>query len=83
MRAIDADVLKTKKVRSTERHEWVVPVAVIDWMPTIKPEPKKGKWIPVTDSQGQHAECQYCGEWKYHLNQKFCGECGSYNGGGE
>ena len=39
-------------------------------------EPKKGEWIIVTDSRGQHAECPYCGEWKYHQNQKFCGECG-------
>lgn len=41
-----------------------------------QPERKKGKWIIVTDSRGQHAECPYCGEWKYHSNQKFCGECG-------
>lgn len=38
---------------------------------------KKGKWIIVTDSRGRHAECPYCGEWKYHSNQKFCGECGA------
>ena len=35
MRLIDADALKTKKVYSEERHEKVVPVAEIDWMPTV------------------------------------------------
>lgn len=34
-RLIDADALKEKKVYSHERHEKVVPVAEIDWMPTI------------------------------------------------
>lgn len=42
-----------------------------------QPERKVGKWIIVTDSRGRHAECPYCGEWKYHSNQKFCGECGA------
>ena len=35
MRLVDADVLKTKMVYSKERHEKVVPVAEIDWMPTV------------------------------------------------
>lgn len=35
MRLIDADTLKGKKVYSVERHEKVVPVAEIDWSPTI------------------------------------------------
>lgn len=43
----------------------------------VQEERKTGKWIIVTDSQGRHAECPYCGEWKYHSNQKFCGECGA------
>lgn len=34
MRLIDADALKLKKVYCQERHELVVPVAEIDWMPT-------------------------------------------------
>lgn len=42
-----------------------------------QPERKTGKWIIVTDSRGRHAECPYCGEWEYHSNQKFCGECGA------
>lgn len=38
---------------------------------------KKGKWILVTDNNGQHCVCDKCGEWKYHQSQKFCGECGA------
>lgn len=35
MRLIDADALKEKKVYSHERHEKIVPVAEIDWLPTV------------------------------------------------
>lgn len=49
----------------------------------LEQEQKKGKWIIVTDSRGRHAECPYCGEWKYHSNQKFCGECGAQMEGEE
>lgn len=41
------------------------------------PERKKGKWILVTDRNGQHFICDHCGEWRYRQNQKFCGECGA------
>lgn len=41
------------------------------------PERKKGKWILVTDNYGQHYICNHCGEWRYHQEQKFCGECGA------
>ena len=44
---------------------------------TFEPERKKGKWILVTDSNGQHFICDHCGEWRYRQNQKFCGECGA------
>lgn len=43
MRIIDADALKEKKVYSHERHERIVPVAEIDWMPTIPAIPVK--WL--------------------------------------
>jgi hypothetical protein len=41
MRLIDADALKTKKVYSEERHEKVVPVVEIDWMPTVDAIPRE------------------------------------------
>ena len=43
MRLIDADALKEKKVYSHERHEKIVPVAEIDWMPTVDAIP--AEWL--------------------------------------
>ena len=45
MRLIDADALKEKKVYCPERHEKVVPVAEIDWMPTVE----QPHWISVNE----------------------------------
>ena len=42
---------------------------------------RTGKWILVTDNNGQHYVCDKCGEWKYHQDQKYCGECGARMGG--
>ena len=39
MDLIDRDAVKEKKVYSKERHEKVVSVAEIDWMPTIEAVP--------------------------------------------
>lgn len=80
MRLIDADALKTKKVRSKERHEWVVPVAEIDWMPTIE-ERKKGKWIEDGYNYIK-AVCSICGEpcATYIMGNprdRFCKWCGA------
>ena len=55
----------------------IEPLDIVFDAPTIEPERKKGKWILVTDSNGQHCICDHCGEWKYHQEQKFCGECGA------
>ena len=49
-----------------------------EWIRKLPPiQPKRGKWILVTDNNGQHFECNRCGEWRYHQEQKFCGECGA------
>lgn len=40
-------------------------------------EPKHGTWGTVYDRNGRHQACPYCGEWKYHNEQKFCGNCGA------
>lgn len=45
MRLIDADALKEKKVYSLDRHEKIVPVAEIDWMPTIDVVPVFVSWL--------------------------------------
>jgi len=59
MRLIDADALKEHKVYSAERHEKVVPVANIDWMPTVDAAPvKHGKW--TTKRTQKHDGEWYC-----------------------
>lgn len=90
MRLIDADALKTKKVRSTDRHEWVVPVAEIDWMPTIE-ERKTGKWIEQDDGwDGVYYECSCCKEAFTLIDgtpsdnlYNFCPNCGADMRGGD
>ena len=88
MRAIDADALK-RRAQKVAIESWKMKIETkvetvlnqfIDWIDeasTIQPEPKRGKWILVTDNNGQHFECNRCGEWRYHQEQKFCGECGA------
>lgn len=42
---IDAEAVKTKKVYCEERHEYVIPVAEIDWDPAADVEPvRHGRW---------------------------------------
>lgn len=45
---VSREALKEKKVYSEERHENVVPVAEIDWLPSVKPQPKTGHWSRKT-----------------------------------
>ena len=52
MRLIDADALKEKKVYSHERHEKIVPVAEIDWMPTIDAIPVE--WLRQMAEENSH-----------------------------
>ena len=40
-------------------------------------QPKRGRWVLVCDNNGMHFICNKCGAWRYHQEQKFCGECGS------
>lgn len=76
--AIDALAFFTEKSPTGRTAQEVVKA-----LPSAQPERKTGKWIIVTDSRGRHAECPYCGEWKYHSSQKFCGECGALMKGEE
>lgn len=47
---IDREKLKTEKVYSEERHEYIVPVAVIDWQPAA--------------DVAQVVRCKDCQYWK-------------------
>ena len=40
-------------------------------------QPNRGKWVLVCDNNGMHFICNKCGAWRYHQEQKFCGECGA------
>ena len=48
--------------------------AILD-LPPI--QPKRGRWVLVCDNNGMHFICNKCGAWRYHQEQKFCGECGA------
>ena len=50
-------------------------VKAIKQLPPI--QPKRGRWVLVCDNNGMHFICNKCGAWRYHQEQKFCGECGS------
>lgn len=50
-------------------------VKAIKQLPPI--QPKRGRWVLVCDNNGMHFICNKCGAWRYHQEQKFCGECGA------
>ena len=53
-----------------EVYEWK-----LNELPAI--QPKRGRWVLVCDNNGMHFICNKCGAWRYHQEQKFCGECGA------
>lgn len=72
---VSRQAAKNKKVYSEERHEYVIPVAEIDWMPSAQPERKKGRWIPV-DSYSAFGGDE--ATWIAHGNPVafyYCSEC--------
>ena len=50
-------------------------VNITNALPTI--QPKRDRWFLVCDNNGMHFICNKCGAWRYHQEQKFCGECGA------
>lgn len=70
MRLIDADILKLSKVYSLERHEYVVPVAEIDWQSSVEAVPvvhARWKYHIPTGLFGDcyHWKCSNCnGEFR-------------------
>ncbi len=82
MRLIDADALEKegwrlhRTIRVDKNTDEYQTKSLIQ-IPTIEPERKTGRWILVNDNNGQHFVCEFCGEWRYHTQQKYCGECGA------
>ena len=87
---ISRQAAKNKKVYSEERHEYVVPVAELDWLPSAQPERKQGKWIernPQNSDTCRLIECDQCGfshivgfnvPYEHWIeNRNFCERCGA------
>lgn len=73
---IERGALKQKKVYSVERHERVVPVAEIDWMPAADVvEVRHGEW----KKRGNEKKCSVCDFIYYSNNDEwtYCPNCGA------
>lgn len=84
-RYIDADKAKEKKVYSKDRHEYVVPVAELDWLPTADvQEVRHGHWIKfkIPDGVYEHMKCSNCSfYWSMSQHSNIflrCPHCGAF-----
>lgn len=93
MRLIDGDRLLSERMKSMYYHlpngDIAIPIIDIENAPAIEPEQKKGKWVPISTSDGKHHEwcgyqCSICGERTPRLMQyNFCPNCGADMRGGQ
>ena len=71
------DIFKEFKRRGIEAVSTECIIEILFIAPTIEAEPvKHGRWETVHDNNGVHQVCPYCGEWRYHNKQLYCGNCG-------
>ena len=76
---IDIDKAKETKVYSAERHEYIIPVANLDWLPPADvQEVKHGKWDEIRDEHGNlvtyiHRSCGCMSTG----DDKYCSKCGA------
>ena len=77
MRVIDVDAIQYDRLLKTgnKEHplEWAVSQSLINSMPTIKVEPKHGKWKTVQYG----CVCSVCGKRKEQFSDNFCANCGA------
>ena len=87
---IERETIKSKKIYSEERHEYVVPVAEIDWMVSADVAPVRyGKWNKSKGNEELTAHgfvqpdkyiCSCC-NWscccEVKLDFKYCPNCGA------
>lgn len=64
---IEREAIKSKKIYSEERHEYVVPVAEIDWMVSADVAPVRyGQWVDCNEESAgccsEAVHCSLCGE---------------------
>lgn len=95
MALIEREAAKAKKVYCEERHEYVVPVAELDWLPTIATAPVvHARWV----MRGGRFRCSACdakalwrdtggtGGWSHEYEQAttgICPNCGARMDGGD
>lgn len=86
MRLIDADAIEyTHSIARSldDGHNWnelCVTKDEIEDMPTIQPEPKRGRWIYKTDlmtAPTGYWECSECKEGRLLYEENFCPHCGA------
>ena len=90
MRLINADALIDKygdwyTEEGTEEGYIGTIKGIVDSMPTIEPERKKGKWIDnetsYADGVRQTCTCSICGQRSVRPLGRFCRWCGADMGG--
>ncbi len=80
-RYIDSDKLKEKKIYSEERHEYIIPIAELDWAPIADvQEVRHAQWYDAMPKVFR--ACSFCGG-AGHSHYKFCPWCGAKMDGGE
>lgn len=80
---IDLEASKSKKIYSQERHEYIIPVAELDWIPAADVRPvEHAEWIMNDEFE---TVCSLCGnvvafvsypdrQWEFG---NFCPNCGA------
>lgn len=77
-RYIDADKLKEKKIYSKERHEYIIPVAEVDWEPAADvQEVKHAKWETIGNYKVECTNCHRIRDIKTQCGWSFCPVCGA------
>ena len=79
---MDELISKQAAIDLWEKYHYTIAVDAIRYdaelrqLPSAQPEPKRGKWIHVSEEMWK---CDQCGEISC-CSPNFCPDCGSYNG---
>lgn len=75
---IDIDKAKETKVYIAERHEYIIPVANLDWLsPADVQEVKHGKWNYYTKTNVICSCCNFIRNIETQIAWEFCPKCGT------